>query len=126
MTVSPTQLLPLLSGLAGKGGGSTKVSQSVSQNSSALVNLSFVGGSGTPSTGAINLPQSTSTASGDRDAAELPTYSDGGFGIGSTGATGGDMIMGEQTGFFTKQTAIYGFGALAIAGAAFYFMKGRK
>lgn len=112
-----------LGGLGGLGGGGTKVSQSLTNNASTIVNA-IVQGSGTsPSTGAVSNPQTASPVATSSGAETVPNYSSAALG-GTDSYDGADLTMPTATGYTSSQSTLYVIGAIVIAGlAAFFFWK---
>ena len=121
--MDPTMLMGFIG--AAKGGGGTKVSQSVSNSSTSVISANISGVSSNPMTGApqtSTTAQSTATASGAEDTGGswFPDISPS-FGGNSYSPADVATASGVDNG----QTLMMGLAAAALAGVA-WFLFGRK
>lgn len=119
-----------LGGMFGKGGGGTKVSQSVSNTSWSGISANISGISYTPSSGDLSATQ---TASAAATSSGTPSSGGGlldsilsGGGSGADYSTPPSSLVQPAGGIFGTDTALYLFATFAALGTAAWFLFGRK
>lgn len=116
---------PLMKGMGG-GGGSTKLSQSLSNNASFNISSIIQNGAGSPGTGAVSTPQTSSAPSSASGSDSLPMLG----GLGSTEvapSTGAPMgLPSATTGSTSQSTMYYALAGVLGLGAVAYFFFNKK
>lgn len=123
--MDPSMLLSLAAGGLGKGGGGTKVSQSVSNNANAVISAVIQGSGYSPQTAPISAPQSgnpTSSASGSES---TPSYTPYQLGAADVFTTGADSVAPAATGTTESNTKLYLGAGVLLAAFAGYMLFGK-